>query len=151
MSQHEDYTLHSSHSSYVKLYALESCAGRINPRGLRVPTFAGRVRKRTKNFNPRRTPICTRNTFCAFFWRMRLISWCHNLVEQYCTAAHQRHLRLWGFSNPFSLGSAKWTHRFARRRVHTQAHWAHRTKRRHSRRTAVKLRMHIACAVRIAY
>jgi len=27
------------------LYLVESCAGRVNPRGLREPAFAGRVRE----------------------------------------------------------------------------------------------------------
>ena len=28
----------------ARMYLLESCVGRVNPRGLRVPAFAGRVR-----------------------------------------------------------------------------------------------------------
>jgi len=27
------------------MFAVESCAGRVNPRGLRAPAFAGRVRE----------------------------------------------------------------------------------------------------------
>jgi len=32
-------------NSQEAVKALESCAGRVNPRGLRVPAVAGRVRK----------------------------------------------------------------------------------------------------------
>jgi len=35
---------HRSGIAISSVYTSESCAGRVNPRGLRVPAFAGRVR-----------------------------------------------------------------------------------------------------------
>ena len=44
VTQHDRQTLRQN-KNFRLTYLLESCAGRVNPRGLRVPTFAGRVRE----------------------------------------------------------------------------------------------------------